>query len=221
MSYAGYLNVSKDARLPWHVMFMTLGSLFMSKLKKKSEIRIIAGKWRGKRINVADNKDLRPTADRIRETLFNWLAPVIQNAVVLDLFAGTGALGFEASSRGAKNVLMIEQDFKIYNQILDNQKRLEQDTDNNIEIINTDALKWLNKKNINHEPFNIVFLDPPYRYEYLELCFSKLVNNNWLTENTLIYFETDIEFSKQKLPKGWEMVHNKKAGQVYYYLVRL
>ena len=97
----------------------------MSKLKKKSEVRIIAGIWRGRRINVIDHIDLRPTTDRIRETLFNWLALTIQDAVVLDLFAGTGSLGFEAYSRGVKRVFMIEQDLKIYKQILDNQKLLE------------------------------------------------------------------------------------------------
>ena len=122
-------------------------------MRAAGKIRIIGGQWRGRRLPVADQPGLRPTPDRIRETLFNWLATVIPGARCLDLFAGTGALGFEALSRGARCAIMVEQNIQLVQQLEGAKSVLEADR---AEIIHTEAINWLANR---HEPFNVVFLD--------------------------------------------------------------
>ena len=124
-------------------------------------LRIVGGEWRGRRLSVLDQPGLRPTPDRVRETLFNWLAPLIKGAWCLDLFAGTGALGFEAASRGADRVVMIEKLANVVRVLHENRLLLDA---RQIEVIHADASPWLAGQ---AEPFNLVFLDPPFAEDLL------------------------------------------------------
>jgi 16S rRNA (guanine966-N2)-methyltransferase len=186
-----------------------------------NEVRIIAGKWRGRKIQFPTVAGLRPTPNRIRETLFNWLAPYIHDARCLDLFTGSGALGFESLSRGAIHVLCLEKDREAYQMLRTNAERLNADA---MEIQEKDALVWLTaqtqqplKSNV---PFDIIFVDPPYALKALSKCFALLENQVWFTINTLIYFESDVPIELLTLPNTWEILKKKKAGSVYYYLTR-
>ena len=125
-------------------------------------LRIVGGEWRGRRLSVLDQPGLRPTPDRVRETLFNWLAPLIKGAWCLDLFAGTGALGFEAASRGADRVVMIEKLANVVRVLHENRLLLDA---RQIEVIHADASPWLAGQ---AEPFNLVFLDPPFAEDLLD-----------------------------------------------------
>lgn len=120
-------------------------------------VRIIGGHWRGSKLPVADVADLRPTSDRVRETLFNWLQPHLAGARVLDLFAGTGALGFEGASRGAAQVVLVERDSTLAASLQATATRLKAQ---NVEVICEDVLRWLARGTARH--FDIVFLDPPF-----------------------------------------------------------
>ncbi|MFZ1575209.1 MAG: 16S rRNA (guanine(966)-N(2))-methyltransferase RsmD, partial [Chromatiaceae bacterium] len=130
-------------------------------LSLPGRLRIVGGEWRGRRLPVLDQPGLRPTPDRVRETLFNWLAPLIRGAWCLDLFAGSGALGFEAASRGADRVVMIEKLANVARVLHENKLLLDA---RQIEVIHTDAGPWLAGQ---AEPFNLVFLDPPFAEDLL------------------------------------------------------
>ena len=177
-------------------------------------IRIIAGQWRGSKLNFAKVKAIRPTPDRVRETLFNWLAPDIQNAECLDLFSGSGALAFESLSRGALSVVMCDSNSVIIKTLKDNVKRLNAD---NAKILQCDALDFL-KNNTNE--FDIVFLDPPFDSNLLEQSVEILKDNNFLKPNAFIYIEADSNKELPILPQQWELHRNKKAGDVAYYLFK-
>ena len=142
-------------------------------------VRIIAGKWRGRRLRVLDVKTLRPTPDRVRETLFNWLSAVIQGAHCLDLFAGTGALGFEALSRGAASVEMVDNTADII-QLL-NEERILLSADNAYVYQMHVPIQWPAIPN----PVDIVFLDPPYQADLLHLVASYLEEKDYLAESAL------------------------------------
>ena len=178
-------------------------------------LRIVAGKWRSRLLPVADLAGLRPTSERVRETLFNWLAPVIEGARCLDLFAGTGALGFEALSRGARSVTFVEQSGLAGSMLRENAIRLEADGAN-IQVL--DAYKFVANDN-RGDRMDIVFLDPPFaddRYE--ELC-RLLMDGGWLAPGALIYLEQDRQQSMPVLPAGWQVKKEKTAGNVRYALV--
>lgn len=186
-----------------------------------NEVRIIAGKWRGRKIQFPTVAGLRPTPNRIRETLFNWLAPYIHDARCLDLFTGSGALGFESLSRGAAHVLCLEKDREAYQMLRTNAERLNADA---MEIQENDALIWLTAPPQQllepSTPFDIIFVDPPYALKALSKCFALLENQAWFTINTLIYFESDVPIELLTLPVTWEILKKKKAGSVYYYLTQ-
>ncbi len=184
--------------------------------KKPSQgsIRIIAGLWRGRKLAVPDIEGLRPTTDRVKETLFNWLAQDIPHATCLDLFAGSGGLGFEAASRQAEQVVMLELNTKAHQQLIRNINTLRTD---NIQAINTDALSYLKSAG---SPFDIVFVDPPFRKGLLEQCLRLLEDNHWLTENAVIYVETEKELALTNVPKNWSLYREKIAGQVAYRLFK-
>jgi 16S rRNA (guanine966-N2)-methyltransferase len=163
---------------------------------------------------VADVDGLRPTSERIRETLFNWLAPVIDGAHCLDLFAGSGALGFEALSRGAGGVVFVENAPIAANTLRDNIDTLGA---TGARIVDTDAYEWL--RTAEPRRFDIVFLDPPFaagRYE--ELC-RLLSDRGWLAEHTLVYIEQERDQPPPVLPEGWRVKKEKAAGNVRYALV--
>ncbi len=188
----------------------------MTKLNQShvSELRIIGGQWRSRIIQFPCVTNLRPTPNRIRETLFNWLAPIIQDSRCLDLFAGSGALGFEALSRGAKEVVFIDESDLIVKHLQNNAQQLN--ADNAIikrAKINENLLLQL-------EPFDVVFLDPPFKLDLLVMCFTWLEQQQLLRSSALIYIESNKTLSELSLPKSWTIIRDKKAGQVYYYLIQ-
>lgn len=181
---------------------------------KRDQVRIIGGKWRSRKIHFPNTIGLRPTPDRIRETLFNWLAPYIAGSRCLDLFTGSGALALEALSREAFQVTAIERDPVVIEALTKTINTLEAEQ---IDLIQADALTWIEKPG---SPFDIVFLDPPYSEGLLHPCFSLLEVNNWVARASLIYFESSTPIDINILPKTWHVFRDKKAGNVYYYLAQ-
>lgn len=177
-----------------------------------NKIKIIGGNWRSRQIEVLDVAGLRPTPNRVRETLFNWLQGDIFNAHCLDLFAGSGALSFEAASRGAKSVSQIENNVLAYNVLKTNVQKLGS---TQIQTIQTDALTFLKKPPAI--PFNIVFLDPPFGFDLVAQSSELLTKNNWLAPYAKIYVETETAL-KVVLPDTWQLLKDKKAGAVAYRL---
>lgn len=176
-------------------------------------IRIISGQHRGRKIQVYDAEGLRPTTDRVKETVFNWLQSDIAGSRCLDLFAGTGSLSFEALSRYANFVTMVELNKRSAQLIHDNLSLLKI---NNAELIVGDALKLVSSQN-KQDPYNIVFLDPPFRKGFLEKVATMLNEHGFLSPNALIYVEQEVE-AQIDLPSNWILHRSKKAGQVLFSL---
>jgi len=178
-----------------------------------NQLRIIAGLWRGRKLSFPDVEGLRPTGDRIRETLFNWLAPEIQGARCLDLFAGSGALGIEALSRGAAISVMVERDAKAAAQLKANLGILNAEAG---RIINADVLELLRKGNPD-EPYHILFVDPPFQLNLWQAVIEALETGNWLADNATIYVESGRE-DEYSPPINWQLHRDKHAGAVSYRL---
>lgn len=185
----------------------------MKQQRPPGKVRIISGKWRGRKLPVAAGDDLRPTPDRARETLFNWLDPMVDGADCLDLFAGTGALGFEALSRGANKVLMVEKNPALVQQLKQQSQQLM--VADELQIINVDALQWLRTSS---SKFDIVFLDPPFNENLLAGACELLVNKGHLQLGALIYVETGSEFNIDQ--NNFQLVNQSHAGQVQYMLLK-
>lgn len=188
----------------------------MPKIGKRTgnnTLRIIGGRWRSRKLSFINAPNLRPTPDRIRETLFNWLQGTINNARCLDLFAGSGALGLEALSRGAAEVVFIEKHLATAKQLTQNLILLK--TTN--LVINNDAKHYLQEET---EPFDIIFLDPPFRNNILPDCLNTLIERRLLKEGGLIYLEQEEETHYHW--QDWQLVVIKetKAGQVKSYLLK-
>jgi 16S rRNA (guanine966-N2)-methyltransferase len=173
-------------------------------------IRIISGQFRGRKLPVKDVQGLRPTTDRIKETVFNWLMQDTHEAKVLDCFAGSGGLGFEALSRFAHSATFIELDKSAAKQIEQNISTLKLQ---NAQVKHTDSLSYLeqNKTNLS---FDIIFVDPPFRKNLAQTCCNLLENNQWLNPNALIYVEVESELPTISTPNNWLLLKEKKAGQV-------
>ena len=176
------------------------------------QIRIIGGQWRGRKLPVSESPGLRPTTDRVRETLFNWLAPSIVDANCLDCFAGSGALGLEALSRYAANATLLEMERGVAQQL---QKNLATLKASNAKVVNTNTLAFLAQAGAPH---NIVFVDPPFRKGLLEETLKLLENNGWLSDEALIYIESEVENGLPPVPENWHVYREKVAGQVAYRL---
>ncbi|WP_047679211.1 MULTISPECIES: 16S rRNA (guanine(966)-N(2))-methyltransferase [Xenorhabdus] len=176
------------------------------------QIRIIGGKWRGRKLPVPDSEGLRPTTDRVRETLFNWLMPVIQGARCLDCFSGSGALGFEALSRYANNATLIEYDRNVAKQLSNNLALLKAENGN---VVQGNTLQYLNQSGT---PFDVVFLDPPFRKGMLTETIKLLETNGWLAEVSWVYVEAESESAATEVPTNWHLHREKIAGQVAYRL---
>lgn len=181
---------------------------------KQGLVRIIAGEWRGRRLKVPDVKDLRPTPDRVRETLFNWLAPYVVGANCLDLFAGSGALGFEALSRGAAYVEMVDQSMEVVELLKEEVGIFGAD---NARVYRANIPKQLH---LSKHAFDIVFLDPPYQENLLSPCCQYVEENNFLADTAYIYLEASEAIKDNELPSNWAIIKSGKAGQVYYHLAR-
>lgn len=175
-----------------------------------NQLRIIAGKWKRRQLDFANVDGLRPTPDRVRETLFNWLMWDIQNADVLDVCAGSGALSFEALSRGANSVLMIEPNREQTAFLQKNLKLLQVE---NATLMVTTAQKALNQLAQSAQRFDVVFLDPPYSLNlWQELA---MLIQPVLKQKALIYVEADRELHQLNLPNTWKIIKQSKAGKVY------
>ena len=161
------------------------------------QLRIIGGEWRGRKLQFPAVTDLRPTPDRIRETLFNWLQMQIAGARCLDLFAGSGALGLEALSRGAREVVMVEQDRAAAVQIRHHLQTLQCQSGH---VENSDAFRYLNS---SASRFDVVFLDPPYRLGCLVQCCELLEQKGWIAEDAFIYLEDSAKTGEPHLAANW------------------
>ena len=175
--------------------------------KSAQSIRVIGGKWRSRIIGFPAIDGLRPTGSRIRETLFNWLAPYIEGARCLDLFAGSGALSFEALSRGAESCLALENSTDIVKQLRANQVSLEA---NNLSLLKTDTRDYLRTGN-NQRPFDIVFLDPPYKEKELNNLLSFLINKKVLKQDGIIIIHRHKK-QVDNLPNQINILEEKKYG---------
>lgn len=178
-------------------------------------IRIIGGAFRGRKFPVLDAEGLRPTTDRVRETVFNWLQFDIPNANCLDVFSGSGAFGFESLSRGASTVTLLEINKACAQQLKKNAELIKT---NSIIVHNVDALKYLSDNN-NSKSYDLVFLDPPYRKGLLEKSADLLVKNNYLHSSSLIYVEYAVD-EHVELPESWLLLKTKIAGQCCYNLYK-
>jgi 16S rRNA (guanine966-N2)-methyltransferase len=190
----------------------------MSKVKKQSEksapkghIRIIAGQHRGRKLPVLMADGLRPTTDRVKETVFNWLMPYIQDAHCLDCFAGSGGLGFEAISRGASSAILVELNKSAAQQLNDNKALLKA---SNIRVIQQNALNFLHS---NQQAYSLVFIDPPFRKGLAQKAAELLVEKG-LTDEALIYVEMEASDNLQIMPSHWQLLKEKVTGQVIYRL---
>ncbi len=180
--------------------------------RKSNQVRIIGGSHRGRKISFPDLPGLRPSGDRVRETLFNWLQPQIPGAVCLDLFAGSGVLGFEAASRGAARVVLVEQAAVVVKQLQHSSKLLGMDQ---LQVAQADSLTWLQQA---AQPFDIAFLDPPFGGDLLGECCLLLEQGGWLQPEARIYLEIDAAEQLPALPGGWQLLREKRAGQVVFFL---
>lgn len=182
----------------------------------RGSLRIVGGRWRGRRLPVPDQPGLRPTTDRIRETLFNWVAPWVEGSRCLDCFAGSGALGFEAASRGAREVMMLEHSAAAVRVLADSVATL--DAEQVVSVRRTEALEWLATAPV--EPFDLCFLDPPFGSGLLAPAVTELVSRGWLATNALVYLECNKSSSLPQLPEPCEWLREKQSGQVRYGLAR-
>ena len=178
----------------------------------KQTIRIIGGQFRGKKLHFPAVDGLRPTPDRVRETLFNWLMHDIRDARCLDAFAGSGALGFEAYSRGAANVMLLEKNPSVYANLLSLASTFNT---SKLCIKKADACEFLQK---TKERFNIIFLDPPFAKNYLPLCLETLTHSDILIKDGLLYIESPHEVALDQAI--WQQIKLKHAGQIVYGLYK-
>ena len=193
---------------------MSQGKKQHNKKTQTGSIRIIAGKHRGRKLPVLMAEGLRPTTDRVKETVFNWLMPYIHKAHCLDCFAGAGSLGFEALSRGAEHVTLIELNKTAAKQLQANKVLLKVD---NLTIKNSDALAFLSDE--PNKTFDMVFIDPPFRQNLVSKT-TQLLAQGWLSDQALIYLEMETE-GEQVLPDNWQLLKEKIAGQVAYRLYQV
>lgn len=189
----------------------------MKAKRPSQQVRIIAGQWRGRRLPILDLPGLRPTGDRVRETAFNWLGPQVIGARCLDLFAGSGALGLEALSRGARSVVFVERS----KDALDQLKRSTEPWPG-IEgacFIQADAIAWLRG---SAEPFDLIFLDPPFEAGLERMALEMIEQGAWIKDQGLVYLERAKggEALDQILGDHWRVVRQKSLGQVDISLLR-
>lgn len=176
---------------------------------RRNRVRIIGGEWRSRWLNFPDGQDLRPTPDRVRETLFNWLGQDLTGKTCLDLYAGSGALGFEAASRGARRVVLVERERVTVAALNESRAALKA---NQAEVIRADALEFLRK---DGGVYDLVFLDPPFADDHWSVLFEWLPGR--LSPDALVYRESGKALSA---PPGFEMLREGRAGQVSHQLLK-
>lgn len=178
----------------------------------KNKLRIIGGDWRSRQISFDDAEGLRPTPARVRETLFNWLQNDIIGSCCLDLYAGSGALSFEAASRGAKKVVQVEQNPVVCRQLSANAHVLKA---SQIRLFKSEVFRFLAG---NSEAFNLVFIDPPFNKNLAVQTCQWLEDKDWLAQQAKIYLEVEHKLSLDGIPENWQILKSKNAGEVDYYL---
>jgi 16S rRNA (guanine966-N2)-methyltransferase len=181
-----------------------------------SFVRIIGGEWRSRRLNFPDIEGLRPTPDRVRETLFNWLQSVTPAARCLDLFSGSGALSFEALSRGAAQATLVDASSQACRAL---QANLNQLKAQNAAVCEADAIAWLESQPRDMAaPFDLVFVDPPFRKGLVKPITELLESRHLLSDQAFIYIEAESELGAPSVPDNWQLHREKQAGQVSYRL---
>jgi len=180
--------------------------------KVSNKLRIIGGGWRSRQISFDDAPGLRPTPGRVRETLFNWLQADVPNSRCLDLYAGSGALGFEAASRGAKSVIQVENNPKTSQKLVENCRALG---GSQIEVIQQDVIRYLQS---GGEQFDLVFLDPPFGMGLVQESCRLLTDGEWLADFAKIYIESERHLVLNHVPAGWRLLKQGTAGEVAFYL---
>jgi 16S rRNA (guanine(966)-N(2))-methyltransferase RsmD len=176
---------------------------------RANEVRIVGGAWRSRRIRFPPRADLRPSPDRVRETLFNWLGQDLTGFACLDLFAGSGALGFEAASRGATRVVMVERDRVAFESLRANREALQ---GSQVELVRADALEFVRA---DRGIYDVIFVDPPFAADYWSSLMPLLPAR--LTPEGTVYCESG---AKRESPPGWEVFRTGRAGQVNYQLLK-
>jgi len=183
-----------------------------NKANKAGNLRIIGGIWRGRKLGFPDVEGLRPTGDRIRETVFNWLQPVLGGSRCLDLFAGSGALGLEAASRGAEQVVLVETDRSAYQLLQTNLDVLQA---SQCQLFHGRAEQFLASQ---QQPFDVVFIDPPFQADLWTDIAELLTDKALLNDGARIYLEYPRRQDMPDLPSSWHLLKEKKAGDVKYCL---
>ena len=176
-------------------------------------IRLISGQWRGKKLPVKDKQGLRPTTDRTKETLFNWLMHDIRDANCLDCFSGSGSLGFEALSRYSRYCTFLELDKQVAIQLQSNINTLKVE---NAQVIQGDSLKYLTQPAAKQ--YNVVFVDPPFNLGLAQPCIEQLESQGHLADSCLVYVEVENTLTTLTTPDNWELLKEKISGQVRYQL---
>lgn len=184
--------------------------------KNRGKVRITSGKWKNRNLEVPDIDGLRPTSERVRETLFNWLMPSIHKSVCLDLFAGSGSLGFEALSRGAKHCTFVEKSKLAFSQIKTTRTSLNAV---NSEVHNCDAIDFLSS--VHNHNFNLVFLDPPFSDDYLISSIESIHEYQLVSSGGYIYIEFNKNNDLSDLPDNWSVIRKKIYGNVCFILIEV
>ena len=187
----------------------------MSNKAIKGSFRIIGGKYKGRKFEFIPSDALRPTPDRLRETLFNWLGQILGNKNCLDLFAGTGSLGLESLSRGADKVTFVEKNSHHLNKIKKYVESLKADED--VFIIKKDVLTWLDETT---QDFDLIFVDPPFYRQLAEKVLLKIKTNALLSNFGKVYLEVEKELDLNFLVKGWDIIKETKSGEKQYLLIK-
>ncbi len=184
--------------------------------KNRGKVRITSGEWKNRNLEVPDIDGLRPTSERVRETLFNWLMPSIHKSVCLDLFAGSGSLGFEALSRGAKHCTFVEKSKLAFSQIKTTRISLNAV---NSEVHNCDAIDFLSS--VHNHNFNLVFLDPPFSDDYLISSIESIHEYQLVSRGGYIYIEFNKNNDLSDLPDNWSVIRKKIYGNVCFILIEV
>lgn len=200
---------------PWQMRLAVAKNKGRASAASKGQVRIIGGDKRGLRLQFVDHGgDLRPSSDRLRETLFNWLQFELPGLRVLDLFAGSGVLGAEALSRGAREAVLIE---KQRDRVADLQRQLQPMFADRVSIQCHDAMLWLHQP---AQPFDLVFVDPPYDLGLAEPACADLEARSWLADDAWIYVESRRQGAVPGVPANWSLHREKQAGEIHARLFR-
>lgn len=184
-------------------------------MKKSRQVRIIAGQWRHRQIRFPEINDLRPSPDAVRETLFNWLSTELVGRSCLDLYAGSGAFGFEAASRGASSVVMVESHGQAIKHLSDTKNLLN--AHDVIEICHEKALHYLESTT---QKFDVVFIDPPFKAMNSDKICQSLITHDRLNDGALIYIESQKSNSPLPIPPTWHIIRESQCGIVQSTLIK-